>query len=126
MTHEQRIDDPLSIEGRFSPTSDESEQDDIQFKTSTKRTSTKQPKSSLKRDAHSSPSREQPAAQQEQTSLAYETPQKAKTRAARKSNDTFEEETPIPQAPRKERRTARYVKIDAVRMNLARKFKEGI
>jgi hypothetical protein len=105
----------------------ESDHDDIQLKTCTKRTSTKQPKPTKKRAHHSSPSREEPVAQQEHTSPAHETPQKAKTRAERKAVDTFvEEETPIPQAPRKERRTAHYVRIDDIRMNLARKFKEGI
>jgi hypothetical protein len=105
----------------------ESDHDDIQLKTRTKRTSPKQPKSSLKRAHSSPPHREEPVAPKEQPSPAYETPQKAKTRAERKAVVTFvEEETPIPQAPRKERRTARYVRIDDVRMNLARKFKEGI
>ena len=122
MTHEQRINDDHS-----ATTFPESDQDAIQPKTRTKRTSTKQPKPSLKRAPHSSPRREQPpAAQQEQTLPAHETPQKAKTRAERKATDTFTDETPVPQAPRKERRTARYVRIDDVQMNLARKFKEGI
>ena len=108
----------------FSKTTDESDQEDIQIKQRTKRaSSTKQPKPSLKR-AHSSPSREEPAAAAQ--TIKYETPTKAKTRAARRENDTFEEETPVPQAPRKVRRTEHYVRIDAVRMNLARKFKEGI
>jgi hypothetical protein len=116
MTHEQRIDD-------HSPkTFPESDHDDIQIKNRTKRTSTKQPKPSQKKSA---PRLEEPVAQQP-SPAAHETPQKAKTRAERKAVDTFEEETPIPQAPRKERRTARYVRIDDVRMNLARKFKEGI
>ena len=122
MTPEQRITDEHSPK-----TFPESDHDDIQPKTRTKRTSTKQPKTSLKRAPHSSPRREEPVTQQEQPSPTHETPQKAKTRAERKAVDTFEEEeTPIPQAPRKERRTARYVRIDDVRMNLARKFKEGI
>ena len=115
MTPEQRINDEHSFP--------ESDHDDIQPKNRTKRTS-KQQKPSQKKSA---PRLEELVAQQEQSSpAAHETPQKAKTRAERKAVDTFEEETPIPQAPRKERRTARYVRIDDVRMNLARKFKEGI
>jgi hypothetical protein len=120
MTDEQRINDDHSPK-----TFPESDHEDIQIKSRTKRTSTKQPKPSLKRAHSSPPHREEPVAQQAQ-SPAHETPKKAKTRAERKAEDTFEEETPIPQAPRKERRTARYVRIDDVRMNLARKFKEGI
>ena len=118
MTDEQRINDDHSPK-----TFPESDHDDIQIKNRTKRTSTKQPKPSQKKSA---PRLEEPVAQQEKTSPTHETPQKAKTRAERKAVDTFEEETPIPQAPRKERRTERYVRIDDVRMNLARKFKEGI
>ena len=120
MTDEQRINGNQT-------TFDESDQhDDIQPKNRTKRTSPKKAKPSRKQAPHSSPRREEPAAQQEQQSPTHETPQKAKTRAARREIDTFEEEQAVQKAPRKEPRTARYVRIDDVRMNLARKFKEGI
>ena len=125
MTDEQRITNIPSVEDINSPrTFDEPDHTDIELKNRTKRTSTKQAKTS--KQAHSSPSQPQPAAQQAQTPTR-ETPQKAKTRAERKAIEQDEpEETPIPQAPRKQRRTAHYVRIDDIRMNLARKFKEGI
>ncbi len=118
MTDEQRINDDHSPK-----TFPESDHDEIQPKNRTKRTSTKQPKQSQKKSA---PRREEPVAQQEHPSPAHETPQKAKTRAERKADDTFEEEQAVQKAPRKERRTARHVRIDDVQMNLARKLKEDI
>jgi hypothetical protein len=123
MANEQRINDIPSNEEHTPTIFQESDQDDIQPKTRKRTSSSKQPKPSRTR-SHSSPSLEEPITQTQ--TLTHETPTKAKTRAARRAIDTFEEETPVPQAPRKERRTARYVRIDDIRMNLARKFKEDI